>query len=163
MHKNQDNNQKQRNNNQDKHQGSNSQKGEKNNRFPTLKFDSDLYNSDYVRLAENVIKHLNSRNKILTTTQIRNLLSLNSEIYNTVIIEKQSELSDRVKGKLQYLKVRMVYESGRTTTVKDFVENAHLIECLDGIGDSKDKYLHFARYLEALVAFRKYIGKGKDK
>ena len=40
-------------------------------------------------------------------------------------------------------------------------ENSHLIDHLDKIGDDKKKYMLFARYMEALVAYRKFKG-GKD-
>ena len=51
---------------------------------------------------------------------------------------------------------------GREVSVKNFCENAHLLECINDIDGTRTSYILFARYLEALVAFRKYII-GKDK
>ena len=120
-------------------------------------------NDNYVDYAQSVIRHLNSLgDNLLSTSQIRNLLSLNSEIYNMVIIDNQKTLSENVKAKLQYLKVRMVYDSGRDDKVKAFVLNSHLIDHINWIGDSKERYMLFSKYMEALVAYRKFEGKGKD-
>ncbi len=40
-------------------------------------------------------------------------------------------------------------------------ESAKIIDILKEIGGSRGKYILFSRYMEALVAFRKYHG-GKD-
>lgn len=56
----------------------------------------------------------------------------------------------------------MAYQIGRMgTPVKDFNEEAKLMDWIDGIGDSVEKYQKFASYVEALVAFHKFYG-GKD-
>lgn len=126
----------------------------------------ELTDENYVEQAEKVIEKLFEDRKVVTTSQIRNMLSLNSEIYNMVIAEGKSELSQTILSKLQYLKVRMVYDSGREATVNSLVQNAQLIKHIDAIGNSKKKYMTFSRYMEALVAYRKFIGveKGnKDK
>lgn len=118
-----------------------------------------LDNNTYVDYAQSVINHLNnSGGRLLTTSQIRNLLSLNSEIYNIVTMENQKQLSENVKAKLQYLKVRMVYDSGREPSVKAFILNSHLIDHINWIGDSKERYMLFSKYMEALVAYRKFEG-----
>lgn len=124
----------------------------------------ELTNDNYVEYAKEVIDYLlnGGERKILTTSQIRNLLSLNSEIYNIVISESGKKLSSNVQSKLQYLKVRMVYDSGRDNKVKNFVMNAGLIKHLDEIGDSREKYMLFAKFMEALVAYRKFEG-GRDE
>lgn len=123
----------------------------------------ELTDNNYVKHAKSVIEYLNNLGgKLLTTSQIRNLLSLNSEIYNMVIMENKKELSENIQSKLQYLKVRMVYDSGRDNKVKAFVLNSHLIEHIDWIDNSKEKYMLFSKYMEALVAYRKFEGKGLD-
>jgi len=109
-----------------------------------------LSNKNYVDLAEKVIKHIKDTEKpanIITTTKLRSILSLNSEIYNMVTHDS---------------KEKVVYEMGREVSVKNFCENAHLLECINDIDGTRTSYILFARYLEALVAFRKYII-GKDK
>ena len=127
-----------------------------------------LNSTNYVSIAEKVINHLTegrpgNNTYLLTTSQIRNLLSLNSEIYNTVVNMGSLELDEAVISKLLYLKVRMVYESGRQEKVDLFIKNSHLIEHLEYVCKTKKKsdYLIFARYMEALVAYRKFLG-GKD-
>lgn len=143
----------------------NNQRGNSNNKRRFFNDDKQLLpyetltSDNYVALAENVINYLKNNQKLLSTSQIRNLLSLNTEIYNTVLSERSTKLSDDVKSRLQYLKVRMVYDSGREEAVKLFVQNSHLIDHLDEIGESKEKYMLFARYLEALVAYRKFAGR----
>lgn len=126
-----------------------------------------LTNKNYVELAKNVIETIkpNSKNSnskgVITTTKLRSILSLNSEIYN--MVNRGSEtLSEEVEAKLQYLKVKIIYEMGREESVKTFCENAHLTDCINDIDGTKTSYILFARYLEALVAYRKYII-GHDK
>jgi CRISPR-associated protein, csm2 family len=55
-----------------------------------------------------------------------------------------------------------IYEAGREPSVKKFVEEAQIIEQIDKIKADKDKLILFCLYMEALVAYRKYLG-GKDE
>ena len=55
----------------------------------------------------------------------------------------------------------MVYDAGRERDVKDFVEQAKLLEYLKGVGDSREEMIRFAHYMEALVAYHRYLG-GRD-
>ncbi len=120
-----------------------------------------LDKSTFVDKAKEVMeKHLSSKNKV-TTSQIRNLLALTADIYNDVIISKDEKLNEDVKSRLNYLKVRFVYEAGRKPEVRDFVEKAEILECLDEIRGLKANYLCFSRYMEALVAYHKWYG-GRD-
>ena len=121
----------------------------------------------YVGQAENVIKSLQVRNNKgqlyihLTASKIRNLLSMISEIYNLAVHEPGKELSIEVQGRIQYLKMRFVYEAGREKTVKDFVDRANILQYIDQIGNNREKFLLFSRYMEALVAYHKFYG-GRD-
>ena len=45
--------------------------------------------------------------------------------------------------------------------MKDFVEQAKLLEYLKGVGDSREAMIQFAHYVEALVAYHRYLG-GRD-
>lgn len=122
----------------------------------------DLTEENYVELAEKAIdaigenKDKNGKPKVLTPSKIRNILSLNAEIYNDVINDSAEQLSEEIRGRINYLKVRVIYEAGRELTVKTFVNEAHLLENLNGIKGIKKQYLLFSRYLEALVAYRKF-------
>ena len=120
-----------------------------------------LENDTYVKKAEEVMKTHSQSKKVVTTSQIRNLLALTADIYNEVMISKEEKLNEEIKSRLNYLKVRFVYEAGRKDEVKDFVEKAQILKCLDEIQGSRGRYLLFSRYMEALVAYHKLYG-GRD-
>lgn len=119
-----------------------------------------LQEDTYVDQAEKVILELREEKnpkKIVTTSKIRNLLAMNTDIYNDVVRdEKEEELSQDVRSRINYLKVRFAYEAGREESVKTFVEQADILKHLDDIQGKRKQYLLFSRYMEALVAFRKY-------
>lgn len=125
-----------------------------------------LTEENYVEIAEKVIKQLheekNQRGQligIVTTSKIRNLLSMTANLYNDVINEKSERLSQDVIGRINYLKLRFVYEAGREPKVKRLVEAAQILQCLDAIKGSRSQYILFSRYMEALVAYRKFYEK----
>lgn len=150
-----------RSNNKGNSYGGNCYGSNQRPQLETLPF-TQLTKDNYVQMADDVITHIMAdRRNLLTTSQIRNLLSLNSEIYNSVVSSRCTILGENIVSKLMYLKVRMVYESGRQKPVDIFIKNSHLIEHLDDIGTDKEKYMLFARYMEALVAYRKFKG-GQD-
>ncbi len=124
--------------------------------------------SEYVDDAEKVVNTLkrNYQNKFeLTTSKIRNLLAMTSEILNKVnnsraANEGDSSISVSIRQDLNSLKIRTIYECGREESVKDFVSKAHILEHLKGIGSLDDCEL-FCHYMEALVAYHRFMG-GKD-
>lgn len=124
---------------------------------------------NYVDKAENAIKKLTEESraknkgqlKIVTTSKIRNLLAMTSDIYNQVLTYNSEKMDNDIVGRIEYLRVRVMYECGREPKVKEFVQKAEIIELLKEIGNSKKNYLLFSRYMEALVAFHKYYG-GQD-
>lgn len=129
---------------------------------------------NYVKKAEQAIKTLSEKTEnrrgrvvkknMLTTSQIRNLLAVSADIYNEIMngsTETGDKLSTDLYGRINYLKVRLIYEAGRDQKVRDFVETTELFKILDSIQGSKKNYLLFSRYMEALVAFHRYYG-GKD-
>jgi len=124
-----------------------------------------LDNQNYVDEAERVIKSLSKNQRTgaieLTTSKIRNLLSMSTDIYNEVIHDNQEHLSEEIQGRVQYLRLRVVYEAGREKVVKDFIEKAHIVELISAIGKSRGKLLLFCNYMEALTAYHKYQG-GRD-
>lgn len=124
---------------------------------------------NYVDKAEQVIKKLSlerdQRGKqvqVATTSKIRNLLSMVSDIYNDVLDEKDEKLSSSFVGRINYMKIRFYYEAGREPKVKHFLETAEVLEIIGEIGNSRSNFLLFSRYMEALVAFRKYYVKGDE-
>lgn len=134
-----------------------------------------LNQKDYVKCAEDVIKYLEKEEfsvitnpkrgsrDTLTTSAIRNILSSTSEIYDMV----RAQGPEAVRDKLAYLKVKLIYQSGRNAAVKRFVKVSKLIQALDRLEryyqkpDEKAMIILFCRYMEALVAYFKYHG-GKD-
>lgn len=113
---------------------------------------------NYVEEAEKVIKEI-GYNRDLTTSKLRNLLALSSDIYNMVMQQNKDVLTVEVKSRIEYLKVRFIYEAGRDEKgVKKLVENANLLGVLKNIKGSKKNYILFNRYMEALVAFHRYYG-----
>lgn len=99
--------------------------------------------------------------KIVTTSKIRNLLAMTADIYNQVMICQNDKLSDDLKGRIEYLRVRFMYECGREPLVKNFVKEADILPILKEINGSKKNYILFSRYMEAVIAFHKYYD-GKD-
>ncbi len=127
---------------------------------------TELTEENYVEQAEEVIKTLCERYRdfkgnpsIVTTTKLRNLLAMSADIYNDVVNSLEETLSPEVRGRVNYLKVRMIYEAGRDDKVKQFLETADLIRHLDDIRGTRRQYILFSRYMEALVAYRRYYVK----
>lgn len=118
---------------------------------------------NYVEEAEKVITAVRGdpNGKNLTTSQLRNLLSLTADIYNQAERCQDENLPQELKDKIEYLKVRFIYESGRTASVKSLVEYANLLEKLKNVQGKKSAFIRFNRYMEALVAYHRYQG-GKD-
>lgn len=116
---------------------------------------------DYVDEAERIMRSLMSQPKKVTTSKIRNLLSLVTDIYNTENIRTEEKLLPESIMKLNLMRVRVAYECGRDDTVKSFVAQTNLLEYLKGISTDRADLIRFAHYMEALVAFHRYFG-GKE-
>lgn len=123
---------------------------------------------NYVSKAEDVIKKLAEKkdkwgnSNMVTTSQLRNLLAMSADIYNIITAQTDDKLSEEIKGKIEYLKIRIVYDAGRDPKVKDLVKASEILECISEIQGSRKNFILFNRYLEAIVAYRKYLG-GKDE
>lgn len=125
--------------------------------------------NNYVEEAEKVIKLLcekkNSKEKnntMVTTSKIRNLLAMVSDIYNAALNLRGDKLSEELVGQINYMKIRFYYEAGREPKVKELLEKAKVFDIMKQIGNSRENYILFNRYMEALVAFRKFYG-GRDE
>lgn len=116
---------------------------------------------DYVDEAERIMRSLMSQPKKVTTSKIRNLLSLVTDIFNTENIRTDEKLLPESIVKLNLMRVRVAYECGRDDTVKSFVAQTNLLEYLKGISTDRADLIRFAHYMEALVAFHRYFG-GKE-
>lgn len=115
-----------------------------------------LQEENYVTRAENVIKELKNTRVNVTTSQIRNILAMVSQIYNNVIIDTDETLSETVQSQLRYLKIKIVYAAGREDTVRKFVEESQIARLLDDIGSSRQNFILYAHYMEALVAYHRF-------
>lgn len=96
----------------------------------------------------------------LTTSKLRNLLDLVNNIYSVVINNPEKELSEDVKDKIAYLKVKFAYEVGRDKPVKKFVEQTYVKDLIDDVlkDGTRKQFLNYCKYFEALVAYSKYYG-----
>ena len=130
---------------------------------------------NYVDKAEKVIIGLitdakkakrNPRNEydydILTTSQLRKQLSMTAEMYAQADKESSDTLSEELLDRIEYLRVQFAYQAGREKDVKKFIVEARILEILKTINGSRRDFLTFCRYMEALVAYRKFYGK-EDK
>ena len=124
-----------------------------------------LTEESYVECAELAIKNLCKREDgkrnypdLVTTSKIRNLLAMTASIYNEVLNCQSEELSKDLIGRINYLKIRFVYEAGRETQVRKLIEEADILAALDEIRGKRSRYILFSRYMEALVAYRKFYG-----
>ena len=109
---------------------------------------------NYVDQAEKVMKELKQNGKEkkgkerskngdkeirITTSKIRNILSMTINILNEVKEQRGEILPDSIMGQISYLKVRILYEAGRDRDVKEFVEKGNLVEIIESIEDKKSQ------------------------
>lgn len=130
----------------------------------------DFENFDVVTEAEKAIKELQYKdryNKIdVTTSQIRKFLTAVNVVRNKVDLYKAKNkgaeaLSKELTAEIKFLKVNLLYQAGRTAAVKQFMTVSKLNIIIDGIGDSLARFVKFTKYVEALVAYHKFLG-GRD-
>ena len=113
---------------------------------------------NYVDLAETLMS-ANSRS--ITTSKLRNWFSIANDIYNVESRSSEIGLKPESCTKLLNLRVRIVYDAGKDSKIKDFVTSANLLSYIKGIGESREQMIRFTHYMEALVAYHKYFG-GKE-
>lgn len=133
----------------------------------------DFDNFDVVTEAEKAIKGLQYKDRYdntkidVTTSQIRKFLTAVNVVRNKVDLYKAKNkgaksLSKELTAEIKFLKVNLLYQAGRTVAVKQFMTISKLDVIIDGIGDSLARFVKFTKYVEALVAYHKFLG-GKDK
>ena len=116
---------------------------------------------DYVDEAERVMRELFRNNTRITTSKLRGILALITDIYNEENLRTEKTISVGSQAKLLRLRVRIVYDAGREPTVKSFVEKAQLLEYIKGVGNDRESLIRLSHYMEALVAYHRYLG-GKE-
>lgn len=133
----------------------------------------DFDNFDVVTEAEKAIKGLQYKDRYdntkidVTTSQIRKFLTAVNVVRNKVDLYKAKNkgaesLSKELTADIKFLKVNLLYQAGRTVAVKQFMIISKLDVIIDSIGDSLARFVKFTKYVEALVAYHKFLG-GKDK
>lgn len=110
----------------------------------------------YVEDAEKIILGLVKEKDVISTNKIRNMLTLINELYNAVKNQQSNDIDDEIQSRIQYVKMRLVYEAGRDKSVKSFLSKTGLLEVIDDIGESKEKLMLLCHYMEALVAYHKF-------
>lgn len=113
---------------------------------------------DYVDAAEKVMQAHMKGAKQITTTKLRSFLSLIDDVYNVENLRTDPTLLPESQLKIMRLRVRVTYDAGRDEEVKTFVEQAKLLSYLKGIGTSRNAMIKLAHYMEALVAYHRYLG-----
>ena len=119
---------------------------------------AEVLPQDYVDQAEKVMRDVLKQKGAITTSKIRNLLSLVSDIYNTENLRTEETLLPESETGLMMMRIRTVYECGRDQGTKYFVQEARILQYLKGIGHSRSELIRFAHYMEALVAYHRYFG-----
>ena len=110
---------------------------------------------NYVDLAETL---MSANSKSITTSKLRNWFSIANDIYNVESRSSEIGLKPESCTKLLNLRVRIVYDAGKDSKIKDFVTSANLLSYIKGIGESREQMIRFTHHMEALVAYHKYFG-----
>lgn len=134
---------------------------------------------NYVDEAEKIIYQYmrdfdNKQDKPISNSKIRRMYSLITDIYNNENLSENENLSSESQTMLNMARIRIAYEVGRDLSnlkkpspdptkypIKKFVTDTHIIEYIKGIGTSREQFINFSRYMEALIAYHKFYG-GKE-
>ena len=111
--------------------------------------------ADYVDYAEKLMRE-EVRN--ITTSKLRNILSMLMDVYNEEVLRTEQTLSPESMTALQLARIRIAYECGRDGKTKQFVLKANLLPWLKAVGDSRQKAIDYIHYLEAIVAYHGFFG-----
>lgn len=110
---------------------------------------------EYVDFAEKLMKE---QYRKITTSKLRNILSLLMDVYNEEMLRTEESVSEDSMVKLQLARIRIAYECGRDRNTKEFVDAAHLLPWLKAIGNSRAQAIRYVHYLEAIVAYHRFFG-----
>ena len=116
--------------------------------------------TNFADSAEKVILEHKQGNDKISTTQLRGLFSLLTEVREIIRVRQEKLLDENLMSRVQYIKMRFVYAAGRGEKgVHAFMKQSALIEGLDRVKDSVKQFELVCKYMEALVAYHKfYIG-----
>ena len=108
------------------------------------------------KIVEDLVK--DSKDNMVTTTQLRQLLSNSVIVKNKISLEKlkkDQQLTPELLNRVKYLLIKHTYQCGRESKVKEFDKKFEISEKLKKIKTKKD-FDRFYRYLEEIVAYVKY-------
>ena len=126
---------------------------------------------DYVEAAEAVIRsflednpNTGKRPSCISTSKLRNLLTLSTAMYNRETIRTGDAIAPQTLADISQMRIRTAYECGRDEGTKAFVQRAKLLEYLKWLSRNNDRaaFISFAHYMEALVAYHRYYGLKED-
>lgn len=110
---------------------------------------------DYVDEAARLMEKCHS---YISSSKLRNILSMVSNIYNSERVGGEL-LSEASRNSLQMLRVRIIYEYGRNdNSFKEFIAQTHILDHLLAVGNDRGRFIDYAHYLEAIVAYHKFYG-----
>ena len=116
--------------------------------------------------VENNLCRKNMKNELISqisTSQIRKFLSAVNKINNKIRYQNNSDiLSEDIVAEIAYMRIQFAYILGKNKGNKE-LEKLHekLDNAITDINNSKAKFINFARYVEAIVAYHKFYG-GRD-
>lgn len=111
--------------------------------------------TNYIDMAQKV---MDQHHRKITSSKLRNILSMVSGIYNAERMGDQ-ELSETSQNSLRMLRVRIIYEYGRNDEkFQTFIRESHILDYLLAIGKDRQKFIDYAQYMEAIVAYHKFYG-----
>ena len=87
-------------------------------------------------------------------------MTLVNQLYNRIVLLR-GDLPENIVSEIRYLKLRLIYEAGREQDVMKFCRVTGVIDAIDFIGNSKPRFLRYAKFMEALVAYHRFYG-GRD-
>ena len=96
------------------------------------------------------------KNSDITNTQLRLILSNSVIIKNKIKNNNDEKLANNIQNEIKYLLIKVIYQAGRDSKVKKFIEEFEIVNKIKQIGDSAKKFNEFYRYLEEIVAYVKY-------
>ena len=108
------------------------------------------------KTVEELVKE--NKDNMVTTTQLRQLLSNAVRVKNNISLEKlkkDQQLTPELLKEVKYLLIKHTYQCGREFKVKEFDKKFEISEKLKKIKTKKD-FDRFYRYLEEIVAYVKY-------
>ncbi|MGN0707197.1 MAG: type III-A CRISPR-associated protein Csm2 [Faecalibacterium sp.] len=139
---------------------------------PPAEIKAEKLPADYVDRAERILyayldPETGKSRPCISTSKLRNLMSLSSDLYNKEILRTESRMSEGSLAGVNQMRIRAAYECGRDAPTKEFVGKARLLEYLKWLSqnheNSRSELIEFAHYMEALVAYHRFYGlKGKE-